>query len=171
MTKQSANKETIPWTKKMKIHVSWQRFVYLCTIACLSEAEQPESLTLTSRISSSTRSQARDGKDKLNKLPTRSSWAPRGTLVPPPAPPTPPALRRATPPVPPTLPPSDRIESGRSPKTEAKRLREIDETKNRSGLLSAEISEKSHLWVSRGRILGICATSLGWVPLQGRSQC
>ena len=172
MTKQSANKETIPWTKKMKIHVSWQRFVYLCTIACLSEAEQPESLTLTSRISSSTRSQARDGKDKLDKLPTRSSWAPRGTLAPPPAPPTPPALRRATPPVPPTPPPSDRIESGRSPKTEAKRLREIDETKNRAGLLSAEISEKPYLWAEQGSQIGnLCRLArLGSSPLGRRGR-
>jgi len=152
--------------------VSWQRFVYLCTIACLSEAEQPESLTLTSRISSSTRSQARDGKDKLDKLPTRSSWAPRGTLAPPPAPPRPPALRRATTPAPPTPPPSDRIESGRSPKIAAKRLREIDETKNRSGLLSAEISEKPYLWAEQGSQIGnlCCLTRLGSSPLGRRSR-
>ena len=92
--------------------------------------------------------------------------------MPPPAPPTPPAQRRATPPVLPMPPPSDRIESGRSPKIAAKRLREIDETKNRSGLLSAEISEKPYLWAEQGSQIGnLCRLArLGSSPLGRRGR-
>ena len=116
-------------------------------------------------IISSTRSQARDGKDKLSKLPTRRSWAPRGTLAPPPAPPTPPALRRATPTALPTPPPSDRIESGWSTKERQKNWGKLTKQKNRSGLLSAEISEKSYLWAEQGSQMGNLCCLARLVPL------
>jgi len=86
----------------------------------LNEAEQPEPPNINTthlNISSNRGSHVTWWrKDERNELPTRSSWAPRGTLAPWPAPPKPPALRPATPPTPPMPPPSDRIEPGRPPK-------------------------------------------------------
>ena len=51
-------------------------------------------------------------------------------------------------------------------------MREIDETKNRSGLLSAEISEKPYLWVEQGSQIGnLCRLArLGSSPLGRRGR-